>query len=183
MSQQQPSYAPQAAPKKRHGCRNTFLAFCGAVVLIIIVIVAAVSTSGGGGSSGGGKATAAKCSSYPVVSTTTWGQITKDPDKHAGQCLTVYGEVDQFDSATGNSAFRASSGRSYQAPQYGFADYQENSMFKGTSSQLNNVVQGDLFTAKVSVNGHSSYSNVMGGGTTVPEFQVHSIKVTGHLNQ
>lgn len=36
-----------------------------------------------------------------------WALIAKSPDQHAGERIIVYGEVTQFDAATGTSAFRA----------------------------------------------------------------------------
>ncbi|MCB0915279.1 MAG: hypothetical protein KDC23_06180 [Actinobacteria bacterium] len=44
---------------------------------------------------------------YATLDERTWALIAKDPEAHAGESYLVFGEVTQFDSATGTSAFRA----------------------------------------------------------------------------
>jgi hypothetical protein len=58
-------------------------------------------------------------------------------------------------------------------------DYPQNSFLSGEESQLTKLVEGDCFTAKVTVLGSFSYDTQSGGNTTVPLFQVDSIKVYG----
>ncbi len=120
----------------------------------------------------------------PVYRTLTahgWAQIAKDPDAHAGETYIVYGEVTQFDAATGQSAFRADAGGVRQYPDdIGYVSYPTNTVLDGDAGTLSPVVENDLFTAKVEVTGSLSYDTQIGGSTTVPELQVDSITVTGH---
>lgn len=59
----------------------------------------------------------------------------------------------QFDSGTGTSAFRANVDGIKHTPRYHFVDYPTNTMLSGDAAALSNVVQGDLFTAEVTVAG------------------------------
>ena len=120
---------------------------------------------------------------YQALTARTWAQIAKDPDAHAGETYIVYGEVAQFDAATGTSTFRADVGGVRQYPDdIGFVDYPTNTVLDGDESALSPVVEKDLFTAKVEVTGSLSYDTQIGGSTTVPELQVDSITVTGHAS-
>jgi hypothetical protein len=120
---------------------------------------------------------------YRALTARTWAQIAKDPDAHAGETYIVYGEVTQFDAATGQSAFRADVGGVRQYPDdIGYVSYPTNTVLDGDAAALSPVVQNDLFAAKVTVTGSLSYDTQIGGSTTVPELQVDSITVTGHAS-
>jgi len=120
---------------------------------------------------------------YRALTARTWAQIAKDPDAHAGESYIVYGEVTQFDAATGQSAFRADVGGVRQYPDdVGYVSYPTNTVLDGDAGALSPVVENDLFTAKVTVTGSLSYDTQIGGSTTVAELQVDSITVTGHAS-
>ncbi len=101
-------------------------------------------------------------------------KILKDPDAYAGRYFVVYGEITQFDSATGPDAFRADVANR-NTTEYGFFDG-ENAIFTGTEKRLNDFVNGDVFKATVKVTGSLTYDTQIGGSTTVPEFEI--IKIT-----
>ena len=124
---------------------------------------------------------APSCTTYQTLDSQTWLEIVKDPDSYKNQCFTVYGDVTQFDSATGTNSFRADVGGVEQTPSYGFVNYPTNTYLTGSASTLNSVVEQDLFTANVMVLGSYSYQTQIGGQTTVPKLQVNSIQVTGSL--
>jgi hypothetical protein len=181
----QPPYPPQPQyqpPRRRSWLRRHWLlsSFAG-VIVIVIAIVAAVATSSHGPTSPA-VASLAACTSHHPVTGRQWLQVTKDPDAAKGQCITVYGEVTQFDSVTGDSVFRAQAGGAKVAPEFGFVNYPTNALFDGSASQLSTLVQGDLFTAQVTVAGSQSYDTQIGGRTTVPVFRVDSVSRTGHLD-
>ncbi|GAA4706561.1 hypothetical protein GCM10023215_53810 [Pseudonocardia yuanmonensis] len=46
---------------------------------------------------------------------------------------------------------------------------------------LDPVVEGDVFTAEVTVKGATDYDTTLGGSTTAPELEVAAITVTGHI--
>ena len=119
------------------------------------------------------------CTTYQTISSQAWLEIVKDPSTHADECITVYGEVTQFDAATGTGDFRANVGGVWQAPDYGYVNYPTNTLLTGNAAALASVVQQDLFTANVMVMGSYTYQNQVGGQTTVPQLHVNSIKVTG----
>ena len=127
--------------------------------------------------------TPAPVATFAALDSAGWAQIVKDPDAHKGETYVVYGEITQFDAATGTGEFRASASGVYQAPDsIGFVSYSDNTMFTGDSSVLSPFVKGDLFTAKVSVTGPYSYDTQIGGNTTVPELAVDSITKTGNAS-
>lgn len=171
------------------------LGYVGVATAALLIVLAAAnsgSTNQPAAASSSGKQPAAAsnksaapapaCTTWPPISSRVWEETAKDPAGHTGQCMVVYGQVTQFDSATGTDTFRAAVGGVYQAPSDGFVDYQTNTVLTGNAAKLHDLVQGDLFTAKVHVTGSVSYDNQMGGGTTAPKLQVDSVKVTGHLS-
>lgn len=100
-------------------------------------------------------------------------------DTHIGMTYVIYGEIIQFDAATGTDAFRADTGPKKLRISYGYVNYGQNAILSGASSMLAKLVEGDWFSAKVTVLGSYSYDTQMGGNTTVPLFQVDSIKIYG----
>jgi hypothetical protein len=55
-------------------------------------------------------------------------KIAKDPEAHKGETIIVYGQVRQFDSATGTDSFRASVDGVVHKPSYGYVDYETNTV-------------------------------------------------------
>ncbi len=119
---------------------------------------------------------------YRKITAREWQLIAKAPDLHLGERIIVYGQVTQFDSATGASGMRANVDGVIHPVRYGYADYETNTVLavgSAEASLLANVVKGDLFTARVVVNGSYAYDTQIGGSTTVPQLIVESIQVTG----
>jgi hypothetical protein len=111
-----------------------------------------------------------------------WREIAKNPAGHAGERIVIYGQVTQFDAATGTGSFRANvDGVAHQA-ESGFADYPTNTVLDGDAGMLADLVQGDTFKAEATVAGADTYQNTMGGSMTVPELTVTSITTTGSAN-
>ncbi len=117
--------------------------------------------------------------SYESLSSRKFKLMAKDPDSYIGKTYVVYGEITQFDSATGTDTFRADTGPKKLRISYGFVDYSQNTILSGSESKLKKLVEGDCFTAKVTVLGSYSYDTQIGGNTTVPLLQVDSISVYG----
>ena len=115
------------------------------------------------------------------ISDREWAQIAKDPAAHTGDRVVVFGEVTQFDAATGTTAFRANVDGVEHKPEYGFADYPTNTVLTGEEDLLKPLVQGDLFKAEVTVAGANSYDTQIGGSTTAPELTVTKLDVIGHV--
>lgn len=114
---------------------------------------------------------------YAELSDREYKKLLKDPDSFEGKTYVIWGEVFQFDAATGNDSFLANSGYKKMPLSYGYSQYSDNSMYAGDEKVLANVLSGDLFSAKVTVIGSYSYDTQAGGATTVPSFYVDSIKV------
>ncbi len=122
-------------------------------------------------------ASAPEKKSYVTLSSRKFKLLVKDPDAYTGKTYVIYGEITQFDSATGTDTFRADTGPKKLRISYGYVDYEQNSMLNGDETKLKKLVEGDCFKAKVTVLGSYSYDTQAGGNTTVPLFQVDSISV------
>ncbi|MGC5021242.1 hypothetical protein [Micromonospora sp. DT47] len=112
--------------------------------------------------------------SYKTLTERQWKLIAKNPDAYLGKTYVVYGRVTQFDAATGTDSFRADVAHRRMADEY---EYETNTIFNGSESDLDNLVEDDIFRANVTVLGSFSYDTQIGGETTVPMLQVNSIKV------
>ncbi|NEA33784.1 hypothetical protein [Streptomyces sp. SID13031] len=116
---------------------------------------------------------------YQKLTSREWAKLVKSPDDHAGETILVYGVVTQFDAATGADGFLADSDWRRHSESY---EYAENTVFQqeAGAGNLDDVVEGDFFTAKIKVLGSYSYETQIGGNTTVPSFEIVSVSVTGH---
>lgn len=106
-----------------------------------------------------------------------WAKVVKNPDSFTGKRYVIYGEVNQFDSATGDDTFLADTAHR-DTTSYGYFDG-ENTMLTGSAGKLEDLVEGDVFRATVTVAGSFSYDTQIGGNTTVPLLQIDKIKVVG----
>lgn len=106
-----------------------------------------------------------------------WAKVVKNPDKYKGKRYIIYGQVNQFDSAPGDSQFLADTAHR-NTTSYGYFDG-ENSLMEGKASKLEDLVEDDVFKATVTVIGSYSYDTQAGGNTTVPRLQVDAIKQIG----
>jgi hypothetical protein len=104
-----------------------------------------------------------------------WAKVVKDPDSYIGERYIIYGQVTQFDSATGDDGFRADTAHT-NTMSYGFFDG-KNTVFTGTAKQLDDLVEEDVFRASVEVLGSYDYDTQIGGETSAPHLRVLSIKV------
>jgi hypothetical protein len=119
---------------------------------------------------------------YQALTARKWQLIAKNPDAFTGRHIIVYGEITQFDAATGTTAFRADAGGVKLKVEFGFVNYPTNTLFEGTENQLRNFVENDLFRAKVTVLGSYSYDTQIGGNTTVPDLSIDSIRRIGSVS-
>lgn len=173
---QQPWQPPKRKPwVRRHKVLTSLL--CGGVLVVAVVVVAAARSA-----PGAKVADLAACTSHKAVSAHDWELVAKSPDAHKGECLTLYGEVTQADSVTGDSLVRASVGGALVKPQFGFVSYPTNVIVAAHDGNLASLVQGDLFTMQVTVAGSQQYETALGGKTTVPLLRADSVTRTGHLN-
>lgn len=109
---------------------------------------------------------------YRHLTARQWKQIAKDPDAHAGEHVWVYGEVVQFDAATGDDTFRAQVGGVRDNCAYGVCNYPTNTLLNGSAKRLSKVVEDDRFKARVTILGSVDYDTSLGGQTTAPALQV-----------
>jgi len=111
------------------------------------------------------------------VSARQLSKIAKSPDDYIGKTLVVYGEVSQFDAATGECTFRADIGNTNMAYSW---SYEYNSIFTSGDGEsdcpkLDDIVQDDEVRMTVTSLGSFSYDTQIGGRTTVPMFKVERI--------
>jgi hypothetical protein len=115
-----------------------------------------------------------KIDNVPFPSARDLALVFKDPDGHVGEMFRVWGQVTQFDSATGMNAYLADVANR-NTMSYGYFDG-ESAMFRGGEAGLQDIVEGDVFIATVKVDGSLSYGTQIGGNTTVPQFDI--LKIT-----
>ncbi len=116
-------------------------------------------------------------STYKELTDREWSLIAKNPSSHIGEKVVVYGKVTQFDAATGNDAFRAD----IDGQPQDYNIYNTNTFVEeGLSGIATDVVEGDLVTMWVRVDGDKSYDTQNGGNTTVPSLTAYIIEVTGN---
>lgn len=132
------------------------------------------------------EATYADKASYAEIGTRDFALLVKNPDAYAGDLYVVYGEISQFDAATGTTAFRADV--TGQLPERGYdGDYKfwqdgENSIVTGAEGLLAGVVKDDQVKMWVEVDGSFSYGTQIGGETTVPKFAVYHMDIIGRAS-
>lgn len=179
---QPPQVPPRRSWPRRHKFLTALIAVIAAVLTAFAVLVVIVAVSPAGSGNGAAPAAGlADCGEHNPVTSREWLEIAKDPDAARGQCIIVYGEITQFDAATGPSGFLADAGGVSQKPSFGYVDYPVNTLFAGDAKMLSSLVEGDLFTAEVTVAGSQSYDTQAGGSTTAPALRVDSVKRTGHV--
>ena len=193
-----PPTPPVPAPKKH---RKWPWVVSGLVVFIVLIMMvgaagsrtaptASTPSSGTNAvpASTPGSVTSAQPATAPVpvpatppkaITARDWAKIAKDPNSHVGEAIIIYGEVTQFDSATGTGEFRANVDGVKHPVSYGFADYPTNTVLSGDASTLGDLVQGDLFQANAVVSGSVTYQNTMGGSLSAPQLTVLKVTVIG----
>jgi hypothetical protein len=173
-----------SVPKRKH---RKWPWMVGVVVLLLVIVAMSGNDGGSGSSTNSRSASGAAPAVQPVlgpakaITERDWQLIAKDPEAHTGDRVIVYGEVTQFDATTGTDAFRANVDGVEHKPEYGYADYETNTILNGDDAALKALVQGDLFKAEVTVAGAQSYENTMGGTLTAPKLTVTKVDVIGHL--
>lgn len=113
---------------------------------------------------------------YRALSSRDWSLLAKTPESHIGEKVKVYGNVTQFDAATGVDTFRANTDGVRHTQSY---EYDTNTLVTAGAADLSNVVEHDLVTMYVEVTGSNSYETTLGGTTTIPTLKVHVIEVAG----
>jgi hypothetical protein len=116
--------------------------------------------------------------SYNPIAPRDFALLVRNPDAHKGEKIIIYGEVTQFDAATGTTEFRADTGA--EPPDVNDS-YTQNSYVSAAtapdpSSLLANVVEKDKLKMYVEVAGAYTYQTQIGGETTVPKFWVYILE-------
>ena len=107
-----------------------------------------------------------------------WAKVVKNPEAYSGQRYVIYGQVTQFDSATGTDTFRADTAHT-DTTDSGYFDG-ANTILTGDEDDLSDLVQDDVFRASVTVIGSFDYDTQIGGNTTVPHLTLNNLKVIGN---
>jgi hypothetical protein len=103
-----------------------------------------------------------------------WSKVARSPDKYTGRAYIVYGHVTQFDTATGEDAFRANVDGVRHAETW---EYDTNTILvNGGTADLSDLVDGDMFRAEVIVSGAFEYESAMGAQLTAPQLLVTKIR-------
>jgi hypothetical protein len=110
---------------------------------------------------------------FETVTERQWKRMAERPDDHTGRTLIVYGQITQFDDATGKDMFLASVGARRATDDGG---YDTNTMLYGDPKVLGDIAADDEFQAKVTVLKAYTYQSLV-GPTRVPLLLVHSLRV------
>jgi hypothetical protein len=107
---------------------------------------------------------------YRTLTSRQWDRIVRDPDGHLGETVIVYGVVRQADAATGTDSIRADvDGVRRKRDYFGYyTNYDTNTVLTSDSVDLTELLEGDVFKAKVIVGGALEYQTTLGGQLTVP---------------
>jgi hypothetical protein len=103
-------------------------------------------------------------------------KLVKSPDSYLGDGFLLWACISQFDAATGPDSFRGQA--SYKNQAYWYSDG-DNALFTGDEAKLADFVADDIVYMKVVSLGSFSYDTQNGGNTTVPLFDVVTIKRKG----
>jgi hypothetical protein len=107
-----------------------------------------------------------------------WAKVVESPDAYEGKEYIIYGQITQFDSATGTDSFRADTAHA-DTTQDGVFDG-TNTVLTGHEDDLSDLVEGDVFRASVTVIGsYDDDGTQIGGNTSVPRLEVNILKVIG----
>jgi hypothetical protein len=120
----------------------------------------------------------AQAVSCKPITDRTWKLIYKSPGKYKGKNYTVWGNIWQFDDATGPDTFLSyvSGTNKFDGTYFSGSD---DAMLKGSAKKLANYVEGDVYKACVTVKGSYTYDRAQGGTNTVPLLTVNSIRYLG----
>lgn len=104
----------------------------------------------------------------------SWALVAKDPDSYAGTNVILYGNIMQFDSATGRCAMLVSTAATQQ--EYSF-DYSQNVMavsgdWDTVCPVFDPLVENDNVKIWATVKQSYSYDTQIGGNTTVPMVEI-----------
>lgn len=113
--------------------------------------------------------------SYATLTSRDWAKVVKAPDTYLGKGYKLWACIAQFDAATGTDTFRGNA--SWHKETYWYKG--SNSFFVGVEAQLADFLTGDVVAMNVIGLGSYSYDTQTGGNTTVPLFEVVTIKHAG----
>jgi hypothetical protein len=113
---------------------------------------------------------------YASLSNRAWAKLVKAPDRYTGKGYELWACISQFDAATGDDMFR---GQALNRRTSWWWSDGDNAMFEGDAARLEDFVAEDIVVMKVVSEGSYSYDTQAGGNTTVPLFEVRSIKRKG----
>ena len=115
--------------------------------------------------------------SYAEISKRQLAKVVRNPDAYVGKKYVIYGEVTQYDSATGEDAMLADVAYKNTARgNYGYFEGENSMITKGKATNMGDVVEDDIVKMYVTVVGSFSYDTQIGGNTTVPQFTVNILK-------
>ncbi|MBT0768643.1 hypothetical protein KIH74_06875 [Kineosporia sp. J2-2] len=118
---------------------------------------------------------------YEHLTQREWALIARDPDSHIGEAIVVYGVVTQADSITGAQTIRADIGGVKDTPDYfGYSNYPTNTIVTSDKVDLGELVEDDIFRARVIVMGSQQYETTLGGYLTVPTIEMKRGWRIGH---
>ncbi len=112
--------------------------------------------------------------SYPAIGEREYGVLARNPDAEKGRRVVVYGYVTQFDSATGNSMFRADTSAVEGGQWY---DFDLNTIVNFDPASGREVIDGDIVTLYAEITGSRSYTTTLGTTETALVLKANIIDI------
>lgn len=123
------------------------------------------------------KATKAPTIKFETVTAREWKKIAKNPDAHIGEAIVLYGYVTQADGSTGDEYVRANADAVRHRGEYGYLDYDTNTILTAGKADFSDLVEDDVFRIKAVVVGKLDYETALGGETSAPVLTVEALSI------
>lgn len=114
-------------------------------------------------------------SSYQATDSRGWQLVAKNPTSHVGEKYVIYGHVTQADAAMGSSTIRANT----DGAQVDYYEMNINTVAEAGLASFADIVEDDLVTMWIEVEGSETYDTTLGGSVTAPKVEVNIIETTG----
>ncbi|MBM4686266.1 hypothetical protein GS532_21280 [Rhodococcus hoagii] len=183
---QQPQQWPPPQPPKKKSTVPWYISVLAGIGLIAVVGVTldeiSKSENSGAGSSStysapvtyDAKPADLDVSTYQALTPRDYALITKDPTKHIGERIVVFGEISQFDSATGPNLFMANTAAEQASDYWGL---ETSAVVTGKPGLFDDVVADDVVKIWATVTGDWTYDTALKVPRTVLSLQANMIEV------
>lgn len=181
---QQPQQWPPPQPPKKKSTVPWYVSILAAIGLITVVLFALDELDKSNNSEPSStyaapvtyqaKPADLDVSTYQALTPRDYALIAKDPTKHIGERIVVFGEISQFDSATGPNLFMANTAAEQASDYWGL---ETSAVVTGKPGLFDDVVADDVVKIWATVTGDWTYDTALKVPRTVLSLQANMIEV------